>query len=148
MWWQPSDELRRTLTNTQGGRSSGHDALRVCCWQYCQLSILSYTAPPPAPHPANRHVGWDMRPSKVMSYTGFLCATVPANAQFLRAPPMQACPPRGQPAQVCSKPSVCCRGARWMPLQGLWGLNSSCVRDDSMYESSRLFPLIHSIKLS
>ena len=89
-----------------------------------------------------------MRPSKVMSYTGFLCTTVPANAQLLRASPTQACPPWGQTAQVCSKPSVCCWGARWMPLQGLWGLNSSCVRDDSMYESSRLFPLIHSVKLS
>lgn len=74
------------------------------------------------PHPANRHAGWDTRPSKVMSYIGFLCTMVAANAQFLRVLPMQACLPWGQPAQVCSKPSVCCQGASWMPLWGLRGL--------------------------
>ena len=79
--------------------------------------------PDPAPHPANRHTGWDTRPSKVMSYIGFLCTMVAANAQFLRVPPMQACPPWGQPAQNCSKPSVYCQGASWMPLRGLWGLS-------------------------
>ena len=50
---------------------------------------------------------------KVMSKWGYIihplvCTTVPPNTKVLGVPPMQACPPWCQLAQVCLKPSVGC----------------------------------------
>ena len=98
---------------------------------------------PPTPR---RRAGWGPGPSKVLSRVGVVCATVPANAQFLRVPPSASLSTTVSTAQVCSKPSVGCGGVHRMPLWGPGVLNSYWVGEDSTYQSLRL--LIHSIKLS
>ncbi|XP_012370407.1 60S ribosomal protein L15-like [Octodon degus] len=55
--------------------------LQVRCWQCRQLSAL-HTAPRPTRR--TKLGGWDRRPSKGVSYTGFVCTAVAANVQFLR----------------------------------------------------------------
>ncbi|KAB0385919.1 hypothetical protein FD755_000875, partial [Muntiacus reevesi] len=74
--------------------------LRVLCWQYCQLSILSYTAPHPCTPPSQQ--------ARRLSYEakqGYVIYWIPVHhgackCPISKGPPMQACPPWGQPAQV------------------------------------------------
>ena len=73
---------------------------------------------------------------KVMSKWGYIIhplvyTTVPPNTQVLGVPPMQACPPWCQLAQVCLKPSVGCEEHTGHHHGALRVLDSSLVGKDS-----------------
>ena len=62
-----------------------HFLLTVHCWKYRQQSVPHRA---PALPGLVQCTGWDTRPSKVMLYTGFVCAVVAANTLSLRVQPM------------------------------------------------------------
>uniref|UniRef100_A0A7N5J932 Ribosomal protein L15 n=1 Tax=Ailuropoda melanoleuca TaxID=9646 RepID=A0A7N5J932_AILME len=62
--------------------SGGSHQLKGCAAGSTASSLRS-TGPPAQPGLIKR-AGWGTRPSKVMSYIGFVCVVVAANAQFLK----------------------------------------------------------------
>uniref|UniRef100_A0A8C0THZ4 Ribosomal protein L15 n=1 Tax=Canis lupus familiaris TaxID=9615 RepID=A0A8C0THZ4_CANLF len=80
--------VRTSTSRSYGGRSSPTScAFFSGCAAGSIASSLRSTGPPAQPGPIKR-ADWATRPSKVMSYIGFVCVVVAANAQFLRVLPM------------------------------------------------------------
>lgn len=114
-----SDRHLKTPPGTRR-KNNGHGPQGTLLAVLLQLSIPALHCSPPSPHPANRHAGWDTRPSKVMSYIGFLCTMVAANASFTKGATYRSLSTMGSTSsEVCSSLPVCCQGASWMPLRGL-----------------------------
>ena len=104
------------------------------------LTPLPRGTEPPTPR---RRAGWGPGPSKLLARVGVVCATVPANAQFLRVPLSASLSTTVSTAQVCSKPSVGCGGVHWTPLWSTGVLNSYWVGEDSTYQFSEVTDPFH-----
>ena len=149
MWRQPSGEFRQTLTDTsrnQGGRSSGHGALRIRCWQYRQLSIPHCTAPSPCTPPSQQ-----AHRLRYKAKQGHVIYWIPVHHGGCKCPVSKGAT-YASLSTMGSTSSKLLEAFSLLPRSKLDAtagpVGSFCVRDDSVYESSRLFPLIHSIKLS